>query len=57
MTGRIRALLRDMMRPEARPRRKRNADGGVPPLGLVTEPLMFLKRSDSRADARLKDHP
>jgi hypothetical protein len=23
----------------------------------LTEPLMFLKRSDSRADARLKDHP
>jgi len=37
--------------------RKRNVDGGVPPMGLMTEPLMFLKRSDSRADARLKDHP
>ena len=50
-------FMRNRTRLEARPRRKRNVDGGVPPMGLMTEPLMFLKRSDSRADARLKDHP
>jgi hypothetical protein len=44
-----------------RPRRKRNEDGGVPPMQLndlaMRWPLMFLKRSDSQHEAELKDHP
>jgi hypothetical protein len=43
-----------------RPRRKRNEDGGVPPMQLndlaICWPLMFLKRSDS-CRSKLKDHP
>jgi len=43
-----------------RPRRKRNEDGGVPPMQLSDWsnhwPLMFLKRSDS-CRSKLKDHP
>ena len=37
-----------------RPRRKRNEDGGVPPMELIVLanewPLMFLKRSDSERE-------
>jgi hypothetical protein len=39
---RSRSLALARQRHGARPRRKRNVDGGVPPVGLMTEPLMFL---------------
>jgi hypothetical protein len=46
----------------ARPRRKRNEDGEVPPTGMpilkLTYPDVFLRDPIGRADARdLKDHP
>ena len=42
----------------ARPGRKRSVDGGVPPVGLMTEPLMFLSDPiEVRGCEPLKDHP
>ena len=44
----------------ARPRRKRNEDGGVPPMELNDPEMLALmcsKRSDRDAEASLKDHP
>ena len=58
-----RKRMDDTAQPLARvrPRRKRNEDGGVPPMQLndlaMRWPLMFLKRSDSQHEAELKDHP
>jgi len=48
------AIARAQPLARVRPRRKRNVDGEIPPMGLnglATDwPLMFLKRSDSERE-------
>ena len=48
------AIARAQPLARVRPRRKRNEDGEIPPMGLnglaTNRPLMFLKRSDSERE-------